>query len=61
MALISICANNKCWQRRQCYRWMQRVKPGIHTRILPPTPADGEPCDDFVAIIPDDRLKKNEK
>lgn len=60
MGLVSLCPNAKCWQRRQCFRWMQARRVGdICTQILPPTPEDGEPCDCFVAIMPGDRLRQD--
>ena len=59
MGLISICSNDKCWQRFQCYRWAQFRKPGdVCTHIEVPTPTDGEPCEYFDEILPHDRLRK---
>lgn len=58
MALISICDNDDCWQRKQCYRWAQHCPPGsVDTHVVVPTPDEGEPCDNFVALMPGDRLR----
>jgi hypothetical protein len=60
MGLISNCDNSACWQRRQCYRYMQQAgnRPGdVCTRLDIPTPAEGEPCDCCVVLMPGDRLR----
>jgi hypothetical protein len=62
VGIISNCENSECWLRHECYRYMQlsgNLLGDIATRILVPTPDEGEPCDDYIALMPGDKLRED--